>query len=73
MSATSSRSRSWLTPVPASSRIAAVVTWRTPGAASSDIAWWKPGVVMARIAGLTSGPRPPDDTSTSRSARSGNW
>ena len=31
------------------------------------------GVVIARSAGLTSGPSPPEATSTSRSVRSGNW
>ncbi len=35
--------------------------------------WWKPGVVMTRMAGVTSGPRPPDPTRTIRSVRSGYW
>ena len=49
--------------------MAAVATWRRPGQRRArPIAWWNPGVVMARIAGVTSGPRPPVPTSTRRSA-----
>ena len=33
-------------------------------AVSTPITWWKPGVVIARIAGVTSGPRPPEPTRT---------
>ena len=36
-------------------------------------AWWKPGERDRRIAGVTSGPRPPGATRTIRSVRSGNW
>ena len=54
-------------------RIVVVAAWRSPGAASRPMTWWKPGVVIARIAGLTSGPRPPVPTRTSRSVRSGYW
>ena len=44
-----------------------------PGRVSSPISWWKPGVVTARSAGLTSGPSPPEATRIIRSVRSGNW
>ena len=56
-----------------SARSPAMPTCRTPGSVSTPITWWKPGVVIARIAGDTSGPRPPEATSISRSVRSGNW
>ncbi len=73
ISATSSRSRARGRPVAASPRSPTLVSCRTPGSVTSPIAWWKPGSVIARIAGVTSGPRPPGATSTIRSVRSGNW
>lgn len=57
----------------ASVRRPATPRWRRPGSVSTRINSSNPGVVIARIAGVTSGPRPPVATSTSRSVRSGNW
>ena len=73
MSATSSRSWVALSGSEDSAFIPATPRWRTPGSVATPIAWWKPGVVIARMAGDTSGPRPPEATSTTRSVRSGNW
>ena len=73
ISAISSRSRVCGSPVRDIRRMVAVVTCRIPGRVTTPMAWWKPGVVIALIAGVTSGPRPPDDTRITRWVRSGNW
>ena len=71
--ATSSKSWVALSGSAESARRPATPACRTPGSVSTAIASWKPGVVIARIAGDTSVPSPPEETSISRSVRSGNW
>ena len=56
-----------------SARSPAMPRCADPGSVATPIAVWKPGSVIARMIGLTSGPRPPGATRIIRSVRSGNW